>query len=59
MGRELQKKKRRSGRQPIRQSNTTKKILNPRGNNIVADNWCVFDTKFPLGVTQSANQKKK
>ncbi|OAQ95767.1 hypothetical protein LLEC1_00378 [Akanthomyces lecanii] len=39
MGRELQKKKRRSGRQPIRQSNKTKKILNPRGNNIIADNW--------------------
>ncbi|KAJ4148155.1 hypothetical protein LMH87_002637 [Akanthomyces muscarius] len=39
MGRELQKKKRRSGRMPIRQSNKTKKILNPRGNNIIADNW--------------------
>ncbi|XWX00050.1 hypothetical protein V2A60_008066 [Cordyceps javanica] len=39
MGRELQKKKRRSGRMPVRQSNKTKKILNPRGNNIVAENW--------------------
>ncbi|OAA72537.1 nucleolar protein 16 [Cordyceps fumosorosea ARSEF 2679] len=39
MGRELQKKKRRSGRMPVRQSNKTKKILNPRGNNIIADNW--------------------
>lgn len=49
MGRELQKKKRRSGRMPIRQSNKTKKILNPRGNNIIADNWCVFHTSsFPL-----------
>ncbi|ATY60463.1 nucleolar 16 [Cordyceps militaris] len=42
MGRELQKKKRRSGRQPIRQSNKTKKILNPRGNNIIAENWYGF-----------------
>ncbi|KAG5947664.1 hypothetical protein E4U53_006399 [Claviceps sorghi] len=39
MGRELQKKKRRSNRQPVRQSNKTKKILNPRGNNIIAKNW--------------------
>ncbi|KAG5986388.1 hypothetical protein E4U43_005527 [Claviceps pusilla] len=39
MGRELQKKKRRSNRQPVRQSNKTKKILNPRGNNIIAQNW--------------------
>ncbi|KAM5342354.1 hypothetical protein ACJ41O_013320 [Fusarium nematophilum] len=39
MGRELQKKKRRSGRQPVRQSNKTKKILNPRGNDAIAKNW--------------------
>ncbi|PTB69588.1 hypothetical protein BBK36DRAFT_1156156 [Trichoderma citrinoviride] len=39
MGRELQKKKRRSGRPPIRQSNKTKKILNPRGNSVIAKNW--------------------
>ncbi|KAM3543874.1 hypothetical protein ARSEF1564_003211 [Beauveria bassiana] len=39
MGRELQKKKRRAGRKPVRQSNKTKKILNPRGNNIIAENW--------------------
>ncbi|KAL7915138.1 ribosome biogenesis protein Nop16 [Trichoderma velutinum] len=39
MGRELQKKKRRSGRAPVRQSNTTKKILNPRGNSVIAKNW--------------------
>ncbi|KAG5981640.1 hypothetical protein E4U55_002725 [Claviceps digitariae] len=38
MGRELQKKKRRSNRQPVRQSNKTKKILNPRGNNVIAQN---------------------
>lgn len=41
MGRELQKKKRRSGRPAIRQSNTTKKILNPRGNSVIAKNWYV------------------
>jgi nucleolar protein 16 len=39
MGRDLQKKKRRSGRQPIRQSNQHKKVLNPRGNNVIAKNW--------------------
>ncbi|KAH6893243.1 ribosome biogenesis protein Nop16 [Thelonectria olida] len=39
MGRELQKKKRRAGRQPVRQSNRTKKILNPRGSVIIAKNW--------------------
>ncbi|OAA36268.1 nucleolar protein 16 [Metarhizium rileyi] len=39
MGRELQKKKRRSNRQPVKQSNKTKKILNPRGNNLIAKNW--------------------
>ncbi|KZZ98346.1 Ribosome biogenesis protein Nop16 [Moelleriella libera RCEF 2490] len=39
MGRELQKKKRRSGRQPVKSSNRTKKILNPRGNNVIAQNW--------------------
>ncbi|KAL7802324.1 ribosome biogenesis protein Nop16 [Trichoderma aethiopicum] len=39
MGRELQKKKRRSGRPPVRQSNRTKKILNPRGNSVIAKNW--------------------
>lgn len=39
MGRELQKKKRRSGRQPVRTSNKSKKILNPRGNSTIAKNW--------------------
>lgn len=42
MGRELQKKKRRAGRQPVKTQNKTKKILNPRGNSIVAQNWCVL-----------------
>jgi hypothetical protein len=53
MGRELQKKKRRSGRQPIRQSNRTKKILNPRGNDAIAKNWCAFQP--PSIQLQSAN----
>ncbi|KAF4450844.1 hypothetical protein F53441_6067 [Fusarium austroafricanum] len=39
MGRELQKKKARSGRQPVRQLNRSKKILNPRGNDAIAKNW--------------------
>lgn len=39
MGREIQKKKRRSGRQPIRQSNKPKRPLNPLGNSIIAKNW--------------------
>ncbi|KAK7426069.1 Ribosome biogenesis protein Nop16 [Neonectria magnoliae] len=40
MGRELQKKKRRSGRAPVRTSNrNNKKILNPRGNSVIAKNW--------------------
>ncbi|KJZ71448.1 hypothetical protein HIM_09172 [Hirsutella minnesotensis 3608] len=39
MGRELQKKKRRSLRQPVRPKKPAKKVLNPRGNSIVAKNW--------------------
>ncbi|PSR78435.1 ribosome biogenesis protein Nop16 [Coniella lustricola] len=39
MGRDLQKRKRRSSRPTIRQSNQPKKPLNPRGNSIVAKNW--------------------
>lgn len=38
MGRELQKKKRRSMRQPVRPKKPAK-VLNPRGNSIVAQNW--------------------
>lgn len=51
MGRELQKKKRRSGRQPVKQSNKTKKILNPRGNDIIAKNWFVH----PIPATTTAS----
>ncbi|TDZ12911.1 Nucleolar protein 16 [Colletotrichum spinosum] len=39
MGRDLQKKKRRSGRQKIRQPNKPKRQLNPMGNDIIAKNW--------------------
>ncbi|CEJ80776.1 hypothetical protein VHEMI00939 [[Torrubiella] hemipterigena] len=39
MGRELQKKKRRSGRQTVKTNNRNKKILNPRGSSVVAKNW--------------------
>ncbi|POR36786.1 Nucleolar protein 16 [Tolypocladium paradoxum] len=42
MGRELQKKKRRSMRQPVRPKKPGK-VLNPRGNNIIAKNWYVAD----------------
>lgn len=50
MGRELQKKKRRSGRQPVRQPNRTKKILNPRGNDAIAKNWCA---RSPAAISYS------
>lgn len=41
MGRELQKRKRRSSRPTIRQptSHKSKRLLNPLGNNIIAQNW--------------------
>ncbi|KAM0332976.1 hypothetical protein ACHAQA_001632 [Verticillium albo-atrum] len=39
MGSQRQNKKRRSSKSTIRQSNKPKKALNPRGNNIVAQNW--------------------
>lgn len=42
MGRELQKKKRRANRQPVRQPNRSKKVLNPRGNSVIAKNWYVL-----------------
>ncbi|PNY25483.1 Nucleolar protein 16, partial [Tolypocladium capitatum] len=38
MGREIQKKKRRSMRQPVRPKNPGK-VLNPRGNTIIARSW--------------------
>ncbi|KXX78466.1 Nucleolar protein 16 [Madurella mycetomatis] len=39
MGRELQKRKRRSSRATVRMPNKRKKALNPLGNNIIAKNW--------------------
>jgi len=39
MGRELQKRKRRSSRPTVRTHNYRKKALNPQGSNIVAQEW--------------------
>ncbi|KAK4143725.1 ribosome biogenesis protein Nop16 [Dichotomopilus funicola] len=39
MGRELQKRKRRSSRAKVTMPNRRKKALNPRGNDIIAKNW--------------------
>ncbi|KAL2119222.1 hypothetical protein VTJ04DRAFT_6182 [Mycothermus thermophilus] len=39
MGRELQKRKRRSSRPKVKMPNRRKKILNPRGNDIIAKAW--------------------
>ncbi|KAL2136913.1 hypothetical protein VTI74DRAFT_74 [Chaetomium olivicolor] len=39
MGRELQKRKRRSSRAKITMPNRRKKALNPMGNGIIAKNW--------------------
>ncbi|KAI1391083.1 ribosome biogenesis protein Nop16 [Hypoxylon trugodes] len=47
MGRELQKRKRRSSRPAIRQPSSsmkTKRLLNPRGNDLVAKNWNKTET---------------
>lgn len=49
MGRDLQKKKNRSKRQPVRQSQQRKKLSNPLGNDIIAKNWYAPTTPmFPL-----------
>ena len=50
MGRELQKRKRRSSRPTIRMPNRRKKALNPLGNSIIAKSWFVpiFIYFFPL-----------
>jgi hypothetical protein len=45
MGRQLQKKKQRSSRPKIRQSQKPKKVLNPRGNDLIAKNWSDFFLK--------------
>ena len=41
MGRELQKRKRRSSRAKVTMPNRHKKALNPLGNDIIAKNWFV------------------
>ena len=41
MGRELQKKKNRSSTAKVRQKPKSKKVVNPRGNAIIAANWSV------------------
>lgn len=51
MGRELQKKKRRSGRQPVKMSHKPKNPLNPRGNTIIAANWYI-----PLLIAQAVKE---
>lgn len=48
MGSVRQSKKRRSSKPKIRQANKLKKPLNPRGNNIVAQNWYVPNAPFSL-----------
>jgi nucleolar protein 16 len=47
MGRELQKRKRRSSRAKITMPNRRKKALNPLGNNIIAKNWLVSCSPLP------------
>jgi len=39
MGRELQKRKARSSRTKVQTHNRRKKILNPAGSNVIAQNW--------------------
>ena len=41
MGRELQKRKRRSSRAKVTMPNRRKKALNPLGNDIIAKHWFV------------------
>lgn len=54
MGREIQKKKRRSKAQAIRQPSSRKKLLNPLGSNIVAQNWSAPSSHY----LNSPNTKK-
>lgn len=48
MGRELQKRKRRSSRAKVTMPNRRKKALNPLGNDIIAKNWFVFTPRLSL-----------
>lgn len=54
MGRDLQKRKRRSSRQPIKQSQKTKKVLNPRGNTTIAQNWYALPLFPPIFCREKA-----
>lgn len=47
MGRELQKRKRRSLRPKVTMPARRKKALNPLGNGIIAKNWYVFPPSSP------------
>jgi nucleolar protein 16 len=48
MGRELQKRKRRSSRAKVTMPNRRKKALNPLGNDIIAQAWFVLPSLSPL-----------
>lgn len=48
MGRELQKRKRRSSRAKITMPSRRKKALNPLGNGIIAQNWFVSPSRPPF-----------
>ncbi|KAK3327164.1 ribosome biogenesis protein Nop16 [Cercophora scortea] len=50
MGRELQKRKRRSSRATVKMPHRRKKALNPMGNDIIAQNW---DRKATLSQNYS------
>ncbi|KAK4453661.1 ribosome biogenesis protein Nop16 [Podospora aff. communis PSN243] len=68
MGRELQKRKRRSSRATVRTHTRSKKVLNPQGNGVIATNWDKKETlsqnysRFGivarLGKTAGGVQKK-
>jgi nucleolar protein 16 len=47
MGRELQKKKNRSSIAKVKSKTKSKKLVNPRGNAIVAANWYVCPKPRP------------
>lgn len=52
MGRELQKRKRRSSRAVVRQpSSKSKRLMFPLGNSIVAQNWYAAPGSYPLLLT--------
>lgn len=56
MGRELQKRKRRSSRAKVTMPNRRKKALNPLGNDIIAKAWYVPVTALPLNLPPPPTQ---